>query len=248
MENASKEQGNTLEDRGLSARLGGQIGRASVFSPSVCPGSSCPQARVDDLVRARAGRISPADTARGRSFWRARSSTQSSASRADEVTAPVRITHPFHPQFGQDIDFVERRHRWGEERVLYRDRHGHLVSLPARCRARDCASRSTVSPSPFARDRRRRPPGATRAASRPAYGQGPRPYTCQSSPAGRPLDTARTGRPDRPLFGPALRPKAEALVLHDGSRGWGRPSGDRGRPHFWWRHLGPLDEKPEDHR
>ncbi len=48
------------------------------------------------------------------------------------MTAPVRITHPFHPQFGQDIDFVERRHRWGEERVLYRDRHGHLVSLPAR--------------------------------------------------------------------------------------------------------------------
>jgi len=61
-----------------------------------------------------------------------RSSTQSTASRADEVTAPVRITHPFHPQFGQGIDFVERRHRFGEERVLYRDRHGHLASLPAR--------------------------------------------------------------------------------------------------------------------
>ena len=44
----------------------------------------------------------------------------------------MRITHPFHPQFGQDIDFVERRHRWGEERVLYRDSRGHLVSLPAR--------------------------------------------------------------------------------------------------------------------
>ena len=44
----------------------------------------------------------------------------------------MRITHPFHPQFGQDIDFVERRHRFGEERVLYRDRHGHLASLPAR--------------------------------------------------------------------------------------------------------------------
>ena len=58
------------------------------------------------------------------------------------MTAPVRITHPFHPQFGQDIDFVERRHRFGEERVLYRDRHGHLVSLPARWTSVVAAGRS----------------------------------------------------------------------------------------------------------
>ena len=80
----------------------------------------------------RVGRITRGDIARWAELWRARSSTQSTASRADEVTGRVRITHPFHPQFGQDIDFVERRHRFGEERVLYRDRHGHLVSLPAR--------------------------------------------------------------------------------------------------------------------
>jgi hypothetical protein len=43
----------------------------------------------------------------------------------------VRITHPFHPLFGAVIDFVERRHNWGEDRVFYRDRHGHLASLPA---------------------------------------------------------------------------------------------------------------------
>jgi hypothetical protein len=47
------------------------------------------------------------------------------------VTAPVRITHPFHPRFGQELDFVERRHQWGEERVLYRNCYGHLASLPA---------------------------------------------------------------------------------------------------------------------
>jgi hypothetical protein len=29
------------------------------------------------------------------------------------------------------IDFVERRHNWGEDRVFYRDRHGHLASMPA---------------------------------------------------------------------------------------------------------------------
>lgn len=48
------------------------------------------------------------------------------------MTAPVRITHPFHPQRGQAIDFVVRRAQWGEDRIWYRDREGHLASLPAR--------------------------------------------------------------------------------------------------------------------
>jgi hypothetical protein len=48
------------------------------------------------------------------------------------VTAPVRVTHPFHPLVGQEIDFVERRHNWGEDRVFYRDRQGCMASLPAR--------------------------------------------------------------------------------------------------------------------
>ena len=48
------------------------------------------------------------------------------------MTGPVRITHPFHPQSGQEIDFVDHRPHWGEARVFYRDREGHLASLPAR--------------------------------------------------------------------------------------------------------------------
>jgi len=48
------------------------------------------------------------------------------------VPAPVRITHRFHPQCGQEIAVVERRKNWGEDRLFYRDRHGHLASLPAR--------------------------------------------------------------------------------------------------------------------
>ena len=48
------------------------------------------------------------------------------------MTGPVRITHPFHPRFGQEIDVVAHRPHWGEERVFYRDREGHLASLPAR--------------------------------------------------------------------------------------------------------------------
>ena len=58
-------------------------------------------------------------------------STQPTAGHAGEVPTPVRITHPFHPQCGQALDVVERRHNWGEDRVFYRDRHGHLASLPA---------------------------------------------------------------------------------------------------------------------
>ena len=48
------------------------------------------------------------------------------------MTAPVLITHPFHPNVGQEIAFVVRRHNWGEDRVFYRDPHGHLASLPTR--------------------------------------------------------------------------------------------------------------------
>ena len=42
------------------------------------------------------------------------------------------MTHPFHPCFGQEIDFVNRQQRWGEDRVLYRDADGKLLWLPAR--------------------------------------------------------------------------------------------------------------------
>jgi len=44
----------------------------------------------------------------------------------------VRITHPFHPRYGQEIDFVVHRHNWGEDRVYFRECDGHLASLPAR--------------------------------------------------------------------------------------------------------------------
>lgn len=58
--------------------------------------------------------------------------TQSSASSTDDLTAPVRITHPFHPRHGQELDLVIRRHNWGEDRVFYRDHDGHMASIPAR--------------------------------------------------------------------------------------------------------------------
>ena len=60
-----------------------------------------------------------------------RSITQSTATLAGEVSAPVRVTHPFHPLFGRALDVVMHRQTWGEDRVYYRDGHGHLTSVPA---------------------------------------------------------------------------------------------------------------------
>ncbi len=48
------------------------------------------------------------------------------------MSAPVRITHPFHPLCGREIDVVERRCPWGEDRIFYRDPDGYLLSMPAR--------------------------------------------------------------------------------------------------------------------
>ena len=48
------------------------------------------------------------------------------------MSGPVRITHPFHPLFGREIDFVSRQQRWGEDWVVYRDPDEYLLWLPAR--------------------------------------------------------------------------------------------------------------------
>jgi Family of unknown function (DUF5372) len=48
------------------------------------------------------------------------------------VSAPIRITHPFHPDHGQELEFVTRRPNWGEDRVFYRSKLGHIASIPAR--------------------------------------------------------------------------------------------------------------------
>jgi hypothetical protein len=42
----------------------------------------------------------------------------------------VRVTHPFHPLFGREFEFVALRNNWGEDRVCFHDEHGELKSLP----------------------------------------------------------------------------------------------------------------------
>jgi Family of unknown function (DUF5372) len=43
----------------------------------------------------------------------------------------VRVTHPFHPLYGREFEFVVYRQNWGEDRVHLRDENGVLFSLPA---------------------------------------------------------------------------------------------------------------------
>jgi len=40
------------------------------------------------------------------------------------------VTHPFHPWFGREYEFVVRRRNWGEDRVWFRDEHSEVRSLP----------------------------------------------------------------------------------------------------------------------
>jgi Family of unknown function (DUF5372) len=47
------------------------------------------------------------------------------------VLPRVRVTHPFHPWAGRELEFVKRRNNWRADRVYVRDDVGALVSLPA---------------------------------------------------------------------------------------------------------------------
>jgi len=41
------------------------------------------------------------------------------------------VTHPFHPRFGQELEFVRRLLTWRGDRVYFFDEAGALGSLPA---------------------------------------------------------------------------------------------------------------------
>jgi hypothetical protein len=43
----------------------------------------------------------------------------------------VRVTHRFHPWFGREFVFVDRRLAWDEDRVSFVGEDGAVASLPA---------------------------------------------------------------------------------------------------------------------
>ena len=42
----------------------------------------------------------------------------------------MRVTHPFHPLFERELEFVKRRRNWRADRVYVFDPNGLLLSLP----------------------------------------------------------------------------------------------------------------------
>ena len=59
--------------------------------------------------------------------WRPQSNAPGGASAAPGF----RVTHPFHPLFGQSLELAAQAREWGEERVYYRDPSGRMRFLPA---------------------------------------------------------------------------------------------------------------------
>jgi len=56
----------------------------------------------------------------------------------------VRVTHPFHPLSGQELELVDYRHSWDLDRVFFRD-----PSQPGRVRTLAAAWTDLVVPDPF---------------------------------------------------------------------------------------------------
>jgi hypothetical protein len=49
-----------------------------------------------------------------------------------EASRKFRLTHPFHPQFGRELELVDCRHSRGEDWIYFYADAGRLMSVPAR--------------------------------------------------------------------------------------------------------------------
>lgn len=47
-----------------------------------------------------------------------------------ELKSRFRVTHPFHPRSGEELELLGYRRSWGQELVDGQDGNGHVVSLP----------------------------------------------------------------------------------------------------------------------
>jgi hypothetical protein len=41
-----------------------------------------------------------------------------------------RVTHPFHPWFNRELEYLTLRNYWGENRVIFTGSSGHMQSIP----------------------------------------------------------------------------------------------------------------------
>ena len=44
----------------------------------------------------------------------------------------MRITHPFHPRFGEELELLDRQQVWGDDRAYLQVDGGETLMLPAR--------------------------------------------------------------------------------------------------------------------
>ena len=58
--------------------------------------------------------------------------TPSTTPGSDLGRRTFKITHPFHPLNGKELELVTDRHNWGEDRVYFYADQDDLVSVPAR--------------------------------------------------------------------------------------------------------------------
>ena len=104
-----------------------------------------PTAPLPALPRPRPGTIpnSPGRPAAPGPGWSGKSSKPLPTARDTAGThLSFRVTHPFHPWFGQQFSAIECRHGWRENRVYFRDRNGQSAALPI-------AWTSLAAPDPF---------------------------------------------------------------------------------------------------
>ena len=52
------------------------------------------------------------------------------ATRLQTSVLPVRVTHPFHPWRGRELEVLRRDIHYGEDRIFCRSQYGHVCSLP----------------------------------------------------------------------------------------------------------------------
>jgi hypothetical protein len=61
-------------------------------------------------------------------LWQA----SSTAEHAGTTAQTVRITHPFHPLCGHEIELISRRQYWGEDRLVFKNQNGRLCTVSIR--------------------------------------------------------------------------------------------------------------------
>jgi len=67
----------------------------------------------------------------GRNLSAASWNTRRTAPDAAASSGRCRVTHPFHPRCGEELEYFEYRRDWSGQRVYFHDESGCLTSMPA---------------------------------------------------------------------------------------------------------------------